>query len=76
MSAEEGPKLPAAAFIACPPPLMATHDNSSIHTRGGGGDEEAKRGHGHTKNVISSSLSRALVQYGSGISCDWSSKSL
>lgn len=54
---------------------MATHDKSSIQTRGGG-DEEAKHGDGDTKNVISSSHSRVLVQYGSGISGDWSSKSL
>lgn len=70
--------MPAAAFMASPPPppLMATHDNSSIQTRGGGGHGEAKHGVGDTKNVISSSRSRVLVQYGSGISGDWSCKSL
>lgn len=70
MSEEEGAKLLSAAFTASPPPLMATHDKSSIQTRGGGGDEEAKHGDGDTKNVISSSHSRVLVQYGSGISGD------
>lgn len=76
MSEEEGGKLLAAASIASRPPLMATHDKSSFQTRGGGGDEEAKHRDGDTKNVISSSHSRVLVQYGSGISGDWSSKSL
>lgn len=71
----KGGKLLAAAFTASRPPLMATHDKSSIQTRRGG-DEEAKHGDGDTKNVISGSHSRVLVQYGSGISGDWSSKSL
>lgn len=63
--------------LLSPPPLMATHDKPSIQTRGGGGgDEAAKHEDGNTKNVISSSHSRGLVQYGSGISGDWSSKSL
>lgn len=75
MSGEKGGKLLGAAFSASHPPLMATHEKSSIQTRGGG-DEEAKHGDGGTKNVISSSNSRVLVQYGSGISGDCSSKSL
>lgn len=76
MNTDEGGKLPAAAFIPSPPFLKATHDNSSIQSRGGGGDKEAKHKDGNTKNVISSSRSRVLVQYGSSISGDWSSKSL
>lgn len=75
---KEGGKLPAvaAAFRVSPHTLMAAHNNSSIQSRRGGGDEEAKHGDGDTKNVISSSHSRVLVQYGSGISGDRRSKSL
>lgn len=68
-------KLLTAAFTASQRPLMGTYDKSSIQTRGGG-DKEAKHKDGDTKNVISNSHSRVLVQYGSGITGDRSSKSL
>lgn len=75
MGEEKEGKLLTAACTASRRPLMATYDKSSIQTRGGG-DEEAKHEDEDTKNVISSSRSRVLVQYGSGITGDCSSKSL
>lgn len=74
MGEEKEGKLLTAAFTASRHPLMATYDKSSIQTRGG--EKEAKHEDGDTKNVISSSHIRVLVQYGSGITGDCSSKSL
>lgn len=71
---EEERGTPPAAFIASFLPLMEKHNNSSIQKRGG--DEEAKHEDGDTKNVIRSSHSRVLVQYGISISGNCSSKSL
>lgn len=68
-------KLLTAAFTASQRPLMGTYDKSSIQTRGGG-DREAKHKDGDTKNVISYSHSRVLVQYGSSLTGDCSAKSL
>lgn len=65
-------KLLTAAFTASQHPLVGTYDKSSIQTGGGG----AKHKDGDTKNVISNSHSRVLVQYGSGITGDCSSKSV
>lgn len=66
---EEKQELPAAALHMTTPSFRAKEEDD-------GGNEEAKHGDGDTKNAISSSHSRLLVQYGSGISGDWRSKSL